>query len=62
MKLVWSELLNKTLENFDYLKSNIEGRTPNWDSERIAQIDYIILIINCRVDILPNNSYKSNNQ
>ena len=31
-------------ENFDYLKSNIEGRTPNWDSERIAQIDYIILI------------------
>ena len=38
------ELLNKTLENFDYLKSNIEGRTPNWDSERIAQIDYIILI------------------
>ena len=38
------ELLNKTLENFDYLKSNIEGRTPNWDSERIAQIDYIILV------------------
>jgi len=38
------ELLNKTLENYDDLKSNIEGRTPNWDSDRIAQIDYIILV------------------
>jgi len=38
------ELLNKTLENYDDLKTNIEGRTPNWDSDRIAQIDYIILV------------------
>ena len=34
----------KTLENFDDLKLNIEGRTPNWESDRIAQIDYVILI------------------
>ena len=29
---------------FDELKLNIEGRTPNWESDRIAQIDYVILI------------------
>ena len=33
-----------TLEKFDELKLNIEGRTPNWESDRIAQIDYVILI------------------
>jgi len=38
------ELFINTLENFDDLRLNIEGRTPNWDSDRIAQIDYVILI------------------
>ena len=38
------ELFTNTLENFDDLKLNIEGRTPNWESDRIAQIDYVILI------------------
>ena len=38
------ELFSNTLENFDDLKLNIEGRTPNWESDRIAQTDYAILI------------------
>ena len=38
------DLFINTLENFDELKLNIEGRTPNWESDRIAQIDYVILI------------------
>ena len=38
------DLFINTLENIDDLKLNIEGRTPNWESDRIAQIDYIILI------------------
>ena len=38
------ELLNQVVKEYDYLKSNLVGRTPNWESERIAKIDYIILI------------------
>ena len=38
------DLFINTLENFDELKLNIEGKTPNWESDRIAQIDYVILI------------------
>ena len=38
------DLFINTLKNFDELKLNIEGRTPNWESDRIAQIDYVILI------------------
>ena len=38
------DLFINTLEKFDELKLNIEGRTPNWESDRIAQIDYVILI------------------
>ena len=38
------DLFINTIENFDELKLNIEGRTPNWESDRIAQIDYVILI------------------
>ncbi len=38
------DLFINTFENFDELKLNIEGRTPNWESDRIAQIDYVILI------------------
>ena len=38
------ELLNKVVEEYDSLKDNLSGRTPNWESDRIARIDYIILI------------------
>ena len=38
------DLFINTLENFDDLKLNIEGKTPNWESDRIAQTDYVILI------------------
>ena len=31
-------------ENNEDLKNHLIGRTPNWDSERIAKIDYAILI------------------
>ena len=32
------------LDNNEELKNHLIGRTPNWDSERIAKIDYAILI------------------
>jgi|TARA_B100001059_G_scaffold222609_1_gene246721 N utilization substance protein B len=38
------ELFNNILNNNDQLKSHLKGRTPNWDSERIAKIDYAILV------------------
>lgn len=36
-------LLQKVLLNDEILFSEIEGKTPNWDKERIAEIDMIIL-------------------
>ncbi len=39
------ELFNKTIGNYDEIILNIEGKTPNWDSDRIAKIDYTILIV-----------------
>ena len=38
------ELFDYVIANYDNLKLKIEGRTPNWDSDRIARIDYVILI------------------
>ena len=38
------ELLNKVVQEYDSLKDHLSGRTPNWESDRIARIDYIILI------------------
>ena len=38
------ELFNNVIANYHDLKLKIEGRTPNWDSDRIAKIDYIIII------------------
>ena len=38
------ELLNQVVKEYDNLKDHLSGRTPNWDSDRIARIDYIILI------------------
>lgn len=38
------DLFNNILLNNENLKNHLIGRTPNWDSERIAKIDYAILI------------------
>ena len=38
------ELLNHVVKEYDSLKDHLSGRTPNWESDRIARIDYIILI------------------
>ncbi|MDG2499959.1 MAG: transcription antitermination factor NusB [Flavobacteriaceae bacterium] len=38
------DLFNNILINNEDLKNHLIGRTPNWDSERIAKIDYAILI------------------
>jgi N utilization substance protein B len=38
------ELLNQVVKDYDSLKDHLSGRTPNWESDRIARIDYIILI------------------
>tara|TARA_B100001057_G_C22792914_1_gene928356 strand:- start:338 stop:1243 length:906 start_codon:yes stop_codon:yes gene_type:complete len=37
------ELLEKVLDKNEQLKSELEGRTPNWDSDRIAFIDSILI-------------------
>jgi len=37
------ELLKKTLLNTSELEKEIEGKTPNWDKDRIADIDSILL-------------------
>lgn len=37
------ELFTKTLLNETDLSKEIEGKTPNWDKERIAEIDAILL-------------------
>ena len=38
------ELLNQVVKEYDSLKDHLSGRTPNWESDRIARIDYTILI------------------
>lgn len=42
-KLFAKELLKKTVLNFEKLQKEIEGKTPNWDTERIAEIDSILM-------------------
>ena len=37
------ELMKVTLENFEIYKSKIISKTKNWDEERIAKIDFILL-------------------
>lgn len=37
------ELLRKTLLKGEELEAEIEGKTPNWDKERIAELDAILL-------------------
>ena len=38
------ELLSQVVNNYDSLKEHLAGKTPNWESDRIAKIDFIILI------------------
>ena len=38
------DLFNYIINNNEELKNHLIGRTPNWDSDRIAKIDYAILI------------------
>ena len=37
-------LIKEVFDNKDKLKSYLDGRVPNWDTKRIAQIDLTILI------------------
>jgi len=37
------DLFKKTVLNDEKLQNEIEGKTPNWDTERIAEIDSILL-------------------
>ena len=37
------QLFQKVIINEDELSEEIDGKTPNWDQERIAEIDMIIL-------------------
>jgi N utilization substance protein B len=37
------QLLRKVILNDEKLASQIDGKTPNWDQERIAEIDFTIL-------------------
>jgi N utilization substance protein B len=37
------QLLRKVILNDEKLGTEIEGKTPNWDKERIAEIDMIVL-------------------
>ncbi|UOB16986.1 transcription antitermination factor NusB [Abyssalbus ytuae] len=37
------QLLRKTVLNEEKLQNEIDGKTPNWDTERIAEIDSVLL-------------------
>lgn len=37
------DLLDKTFLNGPYLDKEIDGQTPNWDMERIAEVDIILI-------------------
>jgi len=38
-------LFRKTILNIEELSSRIEGKTPNWDKDRIAQIDLVLIMM-----------------
>lgn len=42
-KIFSKELFNKTILNDEKLQAEISGKTPNWDTERIAEVDSILL-------------------
>ena len=39
------DLLKKTILNRSKLSSEINERTNNWDSDRIAELDYVLLLM-----------------
>ncbi|AZQ43737.1 transcription antitermination protein NusB [Nonlabens ponticola] len=39
------ELFRKTILNHDELAKRVEGKTPNWDKDRIAQIDSVLIMM-----------------
>ncbi|SCX89087.1 NusB antitermination factor [Nonlabens sp. Hel1_33_55] len=39
------DLFRRTVLNHDQLWNRLEGKTPNWDSERIAQIDGVMIMM-----------------
>lgn len=42
-KLFGTELLEKTMANNDFLANEISENTPNWDKERIAILDMVLI-------------------
>ena len=36
-------LFKQTINNEEFIENQLSGKTPNWDKERIAGLDYIIL-------------------
>ena len=42
------ELFEKAIVNEEELQKELDGKTPNWDSERIANLDAILIKVgNC---------------
>ncbi|BAO55565.1 transcription termination protein NusB [Nonlabens marinus S1-08] len=39
------DLFRRTVLNMDELWARVDGKTPNWDSERIAQIDSVLIMM-----------------
>ena len=37
------QLLKKTFSKREELENEIEGKTPNWQADRIAQLDWVLL-------------------
>ena len=53
-----NQLLTKTLLNDAKWEKEIEGKTPNWDNDRIAEIDSIILkMAICELINFEKNNY-----
>ncbi|MEL4307268.1 transcription antitermination factor NusB [Joostella sp. CR20] len=42
-KMFASELFKKTILNNERLQQEIDGKTPNWDTDRIAELDSVLL-------------------
>ena len=42
-KIFAKDLLKKTLKNYNYYNKEISKKTKNWDADRIARLDYIML-------------------
>ena len=42
-KIFAKDLLKKTLKNYNYYNKEISKKTKNWDADRIARLDYVML-------------------